>query len=116
MVRKMEAHLEKNSTWELVKLPRGRKAIGSKWVFKVRCNPDGIVERCKTSLVAKGFGQRPDVDFDKMYAPTTKWAALRAILALTTLEDLKLGSIDISNAYPNGEPAGHHVGRFVSGQ
>jgi hypothetical protein len=44
MVHEMEAHLE-NGTWELVKLPHGRKAIGSKWVFKVKRNPDGTVER-----------------------------------------------------------------------
>jgi hypothetical protein len=102
MVREMEAHLE-NGTWELVKLPPGRKAIGSKWVFKVKRNPDGTVERYKARLVAKGFGQRPGIDFDETFAPTTKWAALCAILALAALEDLELESIDISNAYLNGE-------------
>jgi hypothetical protein len=102
MVREMEAHL-KNGTWELVKLPHGRKAIGSKWVFKVKRNPDGTVERYKARLVAKGFGQRPGVDFDETFAPATKWAALRAILALAALENLELESIDISNAYLNGE-------------
>jgi hypothetical protein len=102
MVREMEAYLE-NGTWELVKLPHGRKAIGSKWVFKVKRNPDGTVERYKARLVAKGFGQRPGVDFDETFAPTTKWAALRAILALAALENLELESIDISNAYLNGE-------------
>jgi hypothetical protein len=102
MVRKMEAHLE-NGTWELVKLQHRRKAIGSKWVFKVKRNPDGTVKRYKARLVTKGFGQRPGVDFDEMFAPTTKWAALRAILALAVLENLELESIDISNAYLNGE-------------
>jgi hypothetical protein len=102
MVREMEAHL-KNGTWELVKLPHGRKAIGSKWVFKVKRNLDGIVERYKARLVAKGFGQRAGIDFDETFAPTTKWAALRAILALAALENLELESIDISNAYLNGE-------------
>jgi hypothetical protein len=102
MVREMEAHLE-NGTWELVKLPHRRKAIGSKWVFKVKHNPDGTSERYKACLVAKGFGQRPGVDFDEMFAPTTKWAALHAILVLATLKNLELESIDISNAYLNGE-------------
>jgi hypothetical protein len=102
MVREMEAHLE-NGTWKLVKLPHGRKAIRSKWVFKVKRNPDGTVERYKARLVAKGFGQRLGVDFDEMFAPTTKWAALRAILALAAVENLELESIDISNAYLNGE-------------
>jgi hypothetical protein len=102
MVREMEAHLE-NGTWELVKLPHRRKAIGSKWVFKVKRNPDGTVECYKARLVAKGFGQRCGVDFNKMFAPTTKWAALRTILALAALENLELESIDISNTYLNGK-------------
>jgi hypothetical protein len=63
MVCKMEAHLE-NSTWELVKLLPGRKAIGSKWVFKVKRNPDGTVERYKARLVSKGFGQRLGINFE----------------------------------------------------
>jgi hypothetical protein len=102
MVREMEAHLE-NGTWELVKLPHGRKAIGSKWVFKVKRNPDGTVKCYKAHLVAKGFGQRPGVNFDEMFAPTTKWAALHAILTLATLKNLELESIDISNTYLNSE-------------
>jgi hypothetical protein len=65
MVRKMEAHLE-NHRWELVKLPPGRKAIGPKWVFKVKRNPDGTVECYKACLVAQGFGQHPGVNFDEM--------------------------------------------------
>jgi hypothetical protein len=97
MVREMGAHLE-NGTWELVKLQHGRKAIASKWVFKVKRSPGGTVERYKARLVAKGFGQCPGVDFDEMSAPTTKWAALRPILALAALENLELESIDISNA------------------
>jgi hypothetical protein len=102
MVCEMEAHLE-NGTWELVKLPHGRKAIGSKWVFKVKRNPNGTVERYKARLIAKGFSQHPGIDFDETFAPTTKWAALRTILALAALENLELESIDISNAYLNGE-------------
>jgi hypothetical protein len=67
---------------------------------------DGTVEHYKARLVAKGFGQRPSVDFDETFAPTTKWAALRAILALAALENLEnleLESIDISNAYLNSK-------------
>jgi hypothetical protein len=51
MMHEMEAHLE-NGTWELVKLPHGRKAIGSKWVFKVKRNRNGTVERYKARLAA----------------------------------------------------------------
>jgi hypothetical protein len=51
----------------------------------------------------KAFSQRPGIDFDKTFAPTTKWAALHAIFAIAALEDLELESINISNAYLNGK-------------
>jgi hypothetical protein len=101
-VKAVEAHME-NGTWELAQLPPGRKAIGSKWVFKVKRNPHGSVERYNARLVAKGYAQRPGVDFDETFAPTTKWAALRTILALAGVEDWELESVDIRNAYFNGE-------------
>jgi hypothetical protein len=72
-------------------------------VFKVKCNADGSVERYKARVVAKGFSQRPGIDFDKTFCPTTKWATLCVIFALAALEDWELESIDISNAYLNGE-------------
>jgi hypothetical protein len=103
----MDAHLE-NGTWELVKLPPGRKAIGSKWVFKVKHNSDGSIERYKARVVAKGYSQRPGLDFGETFAPTTKWASLRTIFALAALEDLELETIDISTAYLNGVMAKDH--------
>ena len=46
--------LHDNSVWDLVQLPEGRKPVGSKWIFKVKTNADGSVERCKARLVAQG--------------------------------------------------------------
>ena len=86
-----------NGTWQPVRLPEGRKAIGCRWVFKVKKNADGSVERYKARLVAKGFSQRPGFDFEETFSPTAKWAALRAILAYASLQDMEMESIDISN-------------------
>lgn len=47
--------LRQNETWELVDLPKGKKAIGCKWVFKVKLKANGELERCKARLVAKGY-------------------------------------------------------------
>jgi hypothetical protein len=102
-VKAMETHI-KNGIWELVKLPPSRKAIGSQWVFKVKRNADGSVECYKVRVIAQGFSQRPGVNFNKTFAPTTtKWAALCVIFALAALEDWELESVDISNAYLNGK-------------
>ena len=47
--------LSANKTWVLTDLPPGKRAIGYKWVFRTKCNPDGSIERHKAQLVAKGF-------------------------------------------------------------
>ncbi|CAI7863926.1 unnamed protein product [Closterium sp. NIES-54] len=65
--------IEENSTWELVELPEGRKAITSKWLFKIKSDADGKIERYKSRLVAKGYQQ-------KEKAPRQWYLKLRGVL------------------------------------
>lgn len=101
MVEEMNS-LKGNGTWRAVYLPAGRKAIGSRWVFKVKHLPDGAIERFKARVVAQGFSQRPGVDFDETFAPTARWAAVRTVLALAAMDDMHLESVDISSAFLHG--------------
>ena len=55
--------LEKNGTWKLVDLPRGKTTVGCKWVFTVKYKSDGSLERYKTRLIAKGFTQTYGIDY-----------------------------------------------------
>ena len=100
-LEELEAH-NTNGTWKVVKLPPGKKVIGSRWHFKVKRNTDGSIERFKARLVAKGYSQRPGFDFTETFAPTVRYSAVRTILALAALEDMEIHSLDISNAYLNG--------------
>ena len=61
--------LLENETWDLVDLPRGRKAEESRWVFKVKHHSDGQVERYKCRLVAKGYSQMYGTDYDETFSP-----------------------------------------------
>ncbi|CAI7853052.1 unnamed protein product [Closterium sp. NIES-53] len=54
--------IDENGTWELVELPEGRKAITSKWLFKIKSDVDGKIEHYKSRLVAKGYQQKEKVD------------------------------------------------------
>ena len=64
--------LERNATWEVMTLPRGKKPVGCKWVFTVKYKANGTVERYKAYLVAKGFTQTYDIDYTKTFAPVAK--------------------------------------------
>ncbi|GKF51169.1 retrovirus-related pol polyprotein from transposon TNT 1-94 [Tanacetum coccineum] len=55
--------LEKNETWTLEDLPKGKRAISSKWVYKIKFKPNGEVERYNARLVAKGFTQNEGMDY-----------------------------------------------------
>jgi hypothetical protein len=56
MIEELNA-LERNKTWELVHLPAGKRAIGCKWIYTVKQNPEGKIERYKARLVARGYSQ-----------------------------------------------------------
>jgi hypothetical protein len=72
----------KNGTWELAILPPGQKAIGLKWVFKLKKNSKGEIVKHKARLVAKGYVQKQGVDFEEVFAPMARLDTIRLILAL----------------------------------
>ncbi len=76
--------LDANATWELVALPRDKKAIGCKWVYKVKHNAYGYVSKYKIRLVAKGYAQTYGIDYEETYSPITKMTIVRVIIVMAT--------------------------------
>lgn len=68
--------LLKNKTWTMADLPRGRKAVTNKWVFKLKEEPNGSI-RYKARLVARGFTQREGFDFEETFSPTVRMESIR---------------------------------------
>lgn len=84
-------------------IPPGRKAIGCKWVLKVKRGSEGEILKYKARLVAKGFAQKPGVDFTHTFAPTVKMSAIRVILTMAGVNDLEVRHLDIKTAYLHGD-------------
>ncbi|KAG8489067.1 hypothetical protein CXB51_017037 [Gossypium anomalum] len=90
MQEEMES-LHKNRTWDLVKLPKGKKVVRCKWVFKKKEGTPGVEEpRYKARLVAKGYSQIPGVDFTDVFSPVVKHSSIRALLGIVAMHDLEL--------------------------
>jgi Reverse transcriptase (RNA-dependent DNA polymerase) len=89
--------LAKNKTWELVNLPSSRKAVKSKWVFKLK--NDGCYH---ARLVAKGFMQIPGIDYDEIFSPVAHFKSLQLLLAFAVLEDWEIHQMDVKSVFLNG--------------
>ncbi|KAK8923657.1 hypothetical protein KSP39_PZI019078 [Platanthera zijinensis] len=101
MLEEMMA-LEKNHTWDLVQLPFGKKTVGCKWVFTVKQNPQGVIERCKARLVARGYTQTFGVDYQETFAPVAKMNTIRVLLSCAACKGWDLCQLDVKNAFLHG--------------
>ena len=74
--------LLKNRSWIGTSLPPNTKAIGCKWVLKVKRHPNGSIQKYKARLVAKGFHQKEGLVFDEVFSPVVKPSIVRLTLSI----------------------------------
>jgi Reverse transcriptase (RNA-dependent DNA polymerase) len=94
--------LNRNETWSLVELPKGKKPVGCKWVYTIKFGANGEVEIYKAKLVTKGFTQTYGIDFQKTFSPVSKLNTIRVLLSLAANLDWPLHQFDVKNAFLHG--------------
>lgn len=96
------AALKRNNTFTVVPRPTGKSIIGCKWVYKIKRNADGSVERYKARGVARGFTQIPGEDYDEIFAPVVRYESLRLLLALCAHFGWTARQLDVKSAFLYG--------------
>ncbi|KAL2226886.1 UNVERIFIED_CONTAM: Retrovirus-related Pol polyprotein from transposon TNT 1-94 [Sesamum indicum] len=94
--------LKKNDTWELCQLPKGKKALQNRWVYRVKEESDGK-KRYKARLVVKGFQQRYGIDFIDVFTPIVKLTTIRLVLSMVAAENLELQQMDVKTVFLHGD-------------
>ena len=95
--------LMENETWDLVPPPEGVNVVGSRWVFKIKRDEEGEIDRHKARLVAQGYSQTQGVDYQEVFSPVARQASLRSLLALANAHNLEVHQMDVKTAFLNGE-------------
>lgn len=95
--------IESNGTWEASDLPRGKNAVGSKWVYKIKTDESGNAVQYKARLVAQGFSQKFGVDYDEVFAPVARSTTFRLLMSVAGLRGYQVKHYDIKSAFLNGK-------------
>lgn len=103
--------LVEHETWKLVKMPTTGNAnlVKGRWVFKVKRNKNGQLDRYKARWVARGFSQVEGVDYDDTYASVAKPSSIRAFMALIAEYDLEARQYDVLTAFLNSQMRDHTI-------
>ncbi|GJT38216.1 putative ribonuclease H-like domain-containing protein [Tanacetum coccineum] len=88
--------------WILVDLPFGKKAIGTKWVFRNKRDERSIVVKNKARLVAQGHRQEEGIDYDEVFAPVARIEAIRLFLAFASYKGFLVYQMDVKSAFLYG--------------
>ena len=98
--------LNKHGTWTVMDrsdVPKGRRITKSRWVYKVKLNRDGSIERFKSRFVVCGYSQVKGADYTHSFSATMRATSLRLLLALAAGEHLKLEHFDVTSAFTQAD-------------
>lgn len=104
MIEELDS-LHENNTWTLIpkeEMQAGHRALGGKWVYKMKRDVEGKISRFKACWVFKGYLQQFGIDFDQTYTAVVKPMAFRFLFAIAAYFDLDIDQMDVKTAFLYG--------------
>jgi hypothetical protein len=96
-------------TWILVPDTEASNIVSGKWVFRIKKNANGEIERYKARWVARGFSQRAGIDYAEIFSPVVRYSSVRTLISLANALDLELYGLDVSNAFARAKMVDHEI-------
>ena len=93
--------IEKNNTWELVAVPREREVVSLKWIYKIKLNQEGDIQKHKARLVARGFTQKQGIDFYETFSPVARLETIRTVIVVAAQKKWKIFQLDVKSTFMN---------------
>ena len=91
------------NTWKIVARPKNTPTVKNKWVFRIKTNSDGTIDRYKARLVAKGFTQTYGIDYSETFSPVVRFETLRYLFSLAAENCYEIHNMDVKTAFLNGD-------------
>jgi len=95
--------LEQKGTWVLQDLPLGKKPISCKWVYHVRYNSDGSIQRFKAWLMIWGDHQVEGFDYNETFTLVAKMTSVRCFLSVAIAKGWDLHQLDVNDVFLHGD-------------
>ncbi|GKC24925.1 retrovirus-related pol polyprotein from transposon TNT 1-94 [Tanacetum coccineum] len=99
--QRLHTDSERLQVWKLAR-PKGKNVIALKWLWKNKCDAENIIVRNKTRLVARGYKQEEDIDFEESFAPVARLEAVRMFIAFVVHMNITIFQMDVKTAFLNG--------------
>jgi hypothetical protein len=108
-----------NNTWSVIKLPKDKHVVGSRWVYKIKFNSNGFIDRYKACLVAQGYTQTFGIDYKETFASIAKMNIVHVLLLIVVNNRWLMCQMDVKNIFLHGNleeevymklPPGHPQG------
>lgn len=92
----------KNDVWDVVRRPKDKFVVTSKWLYRIKHGANGSAEKFKARFVARGFSQKEGVDYDEKFALVARYTTIHLIIALASSQEQNLHQMDVKTAFLHG--------------